>query len=307
MRQSVDPDGTNAEQGRGIVSRPSGLKGSKVVKRIIGSAARALMMALLVAVPSLVLPGTSSDAAQMAALVALVAAVVTFAEYYSEYPTFLEFRNAPPFNRLRFLALFFCVWFASLLVALSTKDPALPPTFLENLAMGARSTLDFPFSPVRLMAITFAEAPGWLDVDLATEIASLLLMVTMISLLLFWIHARFIFWPIRKQAFNFWINLPLFDPTSGRDVLFRLKRDAHFNLALGFLLPFLIPALLRFWIGAFDASVLAMPEVLIWVLCAWAFLPLTLMMRGVALFRVAALIQEKRRRAYAQEDDLQLV
>lgn len=268
---------------------------------------RALLMAFLVAIPSLVLPGTSSDAAQMAALIALVAAVVTFAEYSSEYPTFLEFRNAPPFNRLRFLALFFCVWFAALLMASEGRDPALSLTFIENLAYSATSILDFPYSPVRLMAMAFADLPVWFNVASATRIASLLLAVTMIALLLFWAHARFIFWPIRKTAFNFWINLPLFDPTSGRDVLFRLKRDAHFNLALGFLLPFLIPALLRLWIGAFDASMLALPEIMIWVLCAWAFLPLTLMMRGIALFRVAALIEEKRRRAYAQEDELQLV
>ncbi|WP_420380472.1 hypothetical protein [Marivita sp.] len=283
------------------------MKGTRVVKRIIGSAVRAVLMAFLVAIPSLVLPGTSSDTAQMAALVAMVAAVVTFAEYNSEYPTFLEFRNAPPFNRLRFLALFFCVWFASLLVLSDMRDPTLPPTLLETMARGAESVLDFPYSPVRLMSIALAGLPGWFDVAFGTRIASLLLSVSMIALLLFWIHARFIFWPIRKSAFNFWINLPLFDPTSGRDVLFRLKRDAHFNLALGFLLPFLIPALLRFWVDTFDASMLAVPETLIWVLCAWAFLPLTLMMRGIALFRVAALIEEKRRRAYAQEDDLQLV
>ncbi|MFA8386113.1 MAG: hypothetical protein ACEPO2_10850 [Pelagibaca sp.] len=278
-----------------------------MVKRIIGSAVRALLMAFLVVIPSLVLPGTSSDAAQMAALVALVAAVVTFAEYASEYPTFVEFRNAPPFNRLRFLALFFCVWFASFLMASEMRAPELAPTLLENLAQDSAWLLDFPFSPVRLMAIAFSDLHNLMDVVAVVEIASLLLMVSSIALCLFWIHARFIFWPIRKIAFNFWINLPLFDPTSGRDVLFRLKRDAHFNLALGFLLPFLIPALLRMWIGTFDASMLAMPEILIWVLCAWAFLPLTLMMRGIALFRVAALIEEKRRRAYAQEDELQLV
>ena len=268
---------------------------------------RALLMAFLVVIPSLVLPGTSSDAAQMAALVALVAAVVTFAEYSSEYPTFLEFRNAPPFNRLRFLALFFCVWFAALLMASETRDPSLPPTLLEMLAFSAASVLDFPYSPVRLMSIAFSDLPVWFDVVSATRIASLLMTVSMIALFIFWVHARFIFWPIRKMAFNFWINLPLFDPTSGRDVLFRLKRDAHFNLALGFLLPFLIPALLRLWIGAFDSSMLALPEIMIWVLCAWAFLPMSLMMRGIALFRVAALIEEKRRRAYAQEDELQLV
>jgi len=278
-----------------------------VVKRIMGSAVRALLMAIMMAIPSLVLPDTSSDAAQLAALVALVAAVVTFSEYFSEYPTFLEFRNAPPFNRLRFLALFFCLLFASILVASETRHADLPPILLERLAAGAHAVLDVPFSPVRLMSIALAEAPGWFDPVGATRIASLLLTVTMVAFLLFWIHARFIFWPIRKRAFNFWINLPLFDPTSGRDVLYRLKRDAHFNLALGFLLPFLIPALLRFWIKTFDASLLATSETLIWVLCAWAFLPLTLMMRGVALFRVAALIEEKRRRAYAQDDDLQMV
>jgi hypothetical protein len=278
-----------------------------VVKRIIGSAVRALLMAFLVVIPSLVLPGTSSDAAQMAALVALVAAVVTFAEYTSEYPTFLEFRNAPPFNRLRFLALFFCVLFASMLMASELSNHPKPTNLLVNLSHGAAHMLDFPYSPVRLMSIAYTDLPGWFDVAAATRIASLLLLVSLIALFLFWVHARFIFWPIRKTAFNFWINLPLFDPTSGRDVLFRLKRDAHFNLALGFLLPFLIPALLRMWIGTFEASMLAMPEILIWVLCAWAFLPLTLMMRGIALFRVAALIEEKRRRAYAQQDALQII
>ena len=263
-------------------------------------------MAFLVAIPSLVLPGTSSDAAQMAALIALVAAVVTFAEYYSEYPTFLEFRDAPPFNRLRFLALFLSVLFVSLLTVSEARGPDAPVTLLESLAITATGLVDFPFSPVRLMAIAFGDLPQMFDVVAITHMSSLLLIVTLIAILLFWVHARFIFWPIRKKAFNFWINLPLFDPTSGRDVLYRLKRDANINLALGFLLPFLIPALLRIWMGTFDPAVLTVPEVLIWVLCAWAFLPLTLMMRGIALFRVAALIEEKRRRAYAQQDDLQI-
>ena len=277
-----------------------------MVKRIIGSALRALLMAFLVAIPSLVMPDTNSDAAQMVALIALVAAVVTFAEYFSEYPTFLEFRDAPPFNRLRILALFICVLFASMLTVSGAKSAIAAPTLLETLASGATALLDFPFSPVRLMAIAFGDRPLLFDVPTLTDMASLLLAVSMIVLLLFWLHARFVFWPIRKNAFNFWINLPLFDPTSGRDVLYRLKRDAHLNLALGFLLPFLIPALLRIWMGTFDPTLLAVPTMLIWVLSAWAFLPLTLMMRGVALFRVAALIEEKRRRAYAQQDDLQL-
>lgn len=263
-------------------------------------------MAFMVAIPSLVLPHTSSDAAQMAALIALVAAVVTFSEYYSEYPTFLEFREAPPFNRVRFFALFLCVLFASLLMATPDQETLVAPTMLQTMASSAAVAMDIPFSPVRLMAIAFGDHPALFDVPMLTAMLSLLFATSLFALTLFFIHARFIFWPIRKRAFNFWINLPLFDPTSGRDVLYRLKRDAHINLALGFLLPFLIPALLRMWMGAFDPSQLAMPYVLIWVTCAWAFLPMTLMMRGIALFRVAALIEEKRRRAYAQEDELQI-
>ncbi|MFP7672462.1 hypothetical protein ACG74X_03780 [Marivita sp. S0852] len=272
----------------------------------MGSALRALLIALLVAIPSLFLADSVSDSAHMAALIALVAAVVTFSEYYSEYPTFLEFRNAPPFNRLRFLGLFFCVLFASLLTASEGRGPGVSMTLLQQWSHRTAMIFDFPFSPVHLMSIAFGDRPGLFDVPAITRMASILFVVTLVTLALFWIHARFIFWPIRKKAFNFWINLPLFDPTSGRDVLFRLKRDAHLNVALGFLLPFVIPALLRLWIGAFDPALLVVPEVLIWVLCAWAFLPLTLMMRGIALFRVAALIEEKRRRAYAQDDELQI-
>ena len=277
-----------------------------MVKRIIGSAVRALLMAFLVAIPSLLLPGTSSDAAQMAALIALVAAVVTFVEYFTEYPSFLEFRDAAPFNRLRFLGLFFCVVFASMLMAIGPWQTGQTPTALQGLAASAAALLDVPFSPVHLLAIAFGDRPDLFDVQVLTAVSSIVLAVCLIALMLFWVHARFIFWPIRKKAFNFWINLPLFDPTSGKDVLFRLKRDAHINLALGFLLPSLTPALLRMWIATFDPTLLAVEEVLIWVICAWAFLPLSMMMRGIALFRVAALIEEKRRRAYAQEDELQL-
>jgi len=233
----------------------------------MGSALRALLMALLVAIPSLILPNTSSDAAQMAALVALVAAVVTFAEYYSEYPTFLEFREAPPFNRLRFVALFLSVMFAS---SLTASDVHGGQTWVDAVAASATNVLDFLFSPVRLIAIAFGDVQGVFDVTAVKDKASLIFAVCLVAFVLFYSHARFIFWPIRKKAFNFWINLPLFDLTSGRDVLFRLKRNAHINLALGFLLLFVIPALIRMWMwmGAFDPTMLAVPEILIWVLCA---------------------------------------
>ena len=83
-------------------------------------------------------------------------------------------------------------------------------------------------------------------------------------------------------------------------MLHRLTRDAHVNVALGFLLPFLIPAALQ--AAGLGPAVLSLDEPLtvIWVIALWGFLPTAMIMRGIALMRVAELIAEKRRRAYRQ-------
>ena len=94
-------------------------------------------------------------------------------------------------------------------------------------------------------------------------------------------------------------QLPLFDPTGGGDVLARLKRDSVVNIVLGFLLPFLAPVVVRFLMPMVDLHALALPQTLIWTMVAWAFLPANLIMRGVALARIAAMIEAKRRRTYA--------
>ena len=70
---------------------------------------RAFLVAMLIALPALMLPGVSPDTTQMIALLSLLAALLTFVEYYSDYPSFIEFRDAPPFNRLRFAALFITI------------------------------------------------------------------------------------------------------------------------------------------------------------------------------------------------------
>ena len=41
------------------------------------------------------------------------------------------------------------------------------------------------------------------------------------------------------------------------------------------------------------------PQTLIWTVAIWAFLPSSLLMRGVALSRVAGLIHVQRKKAYA--------
>ena len=101
-------------------------------------------------------------------------------------------------------------------------------------------------------------------------------------------------WPGRRSTFNVWVNLPTFEPTAGGDIVDRLERDARGNLALGVLLPFLIPAMVSLASIGFRPLTLTSPQTLIWTMTAWAFLPASLLMRGVAMGRIAAMIREKR-------------
>ena len=53
-----------------------------------------------------------------------------------------------------------------------------------------------------------------------------------------------------------------------------------------------------------DPISITQPQTLIWTMTAWAFLPASMLMRGLAMSRIADMIEDKRRRAYAEGDAL---
>jgi hypothetical protein len=73
------------------------------------------------------------------------------------------------------------------------------------------------------------------------------------------------------------------------------------------LLPFAIPACIKLMSGLIDVTHLTAPQMLIWLVAAWAFVPVSMIMRGLAFLRVAELIAQKRRAAYAHAEALQAV
>jgi hypothetical protein len=268
---------------------------------MVGAAVRAFLVALLVATPALLLPGTLAETTQMIALIALLAGLLTFVEYVSASPSLIEFRSAPPFNRMRYGALAATVLLLTL-VCRGQVSPTPLSDAVSTIGTAIGQAMDFPFSPVRLVLLAAPPEASVVGIDLIRTLAGLAYVISLGTLLLFVAIVRLLDWPLRSGAFNFWINLPRFDPTTGGDILQRLKRDSHVNVALGFLLPFLIPAVLK--TASVYATPLALtdPQTLIWTMSAWAFLPASLIMRGIALMRIADLIEEKRRRAYAQAD-----
>jgi len=267
-----------------------------MMTRLTWAALRAAAIVALIASPSMILPVTDSDAAQIITLIAIVAAIFTLVEYGSRSPSLVEFRDAPPFNRIRFGALLFTV----VIIALILRGHVMPST-LTRLAQALGTTvanlIDFPYSPVRLLVLMLPDRsdPALVaDLRMAAGVAYL---VSILSLAIFIIMVRFGGWPSRRQGFNIWVNLPTFDPTGGGDVLGRLERDAQVNLILGFLLPFVIPAVVKFASDVVDPISLANAHTLTWTVTAWAFLPASLLMRGIALSHVAVLIQAQRDRA----------
>lgn len=263
-----------------------------VISLVSGAAFRAFLIVLLVTTPALVEARPDSDTAEVALLIGLFAAAITFIEYASTYPGLVEFRDAPPFNRIRFAALFFTVFLISL-VARGAADPMPMVQLLRALGGVLGAALDFPFSPLRLLMMALpgaAEQPY-----LVRDAAGIAVLVAMLSLAVFAVVMRFMGWPNRGGSFNVWVNLPTVDPAVGGDIVHRLERDAWFNAALGVLVPFLVPAAILLAAGPMGLISPQASQSLVWTVSAWSFLPVSLFMRAAAMARIAQMIRTQRR------------
>ncbi|WP_395540786.1 hypothetical protein [Neotabrizicola sp. sgz301269] len=264
-----------------------------MVTRLTGALTRAFLVMVLVVTPSVLLPGVGADTKQMVALIALFGGALTFAEYNAAYPSLVEFRDAQPFNRIRFLMLFVIVFTLSVIAA-AKGEPTATNRLFEAVGMLVGHAMDFPYSPVRLATMMMAEGASPTQMLAVRTAAGTAYILSLLALAFFVLVLKLKGWPARNQAFNVWVNLPTFEPTAGGDVVERLERDARVNLSLGFLLPFLIPAVVSLASIGFEPLTLTSPQTLIWTMAAWAFLPASLLMRGVAMARIATMIRAKR-------------
>ncbi|MCI2395394.1 hypothetical protein [Aliiroseovarius sediminis] len=267
-----------------------------MANRMIGAIARAFLMVILIATPSILVPGVSQESGQIVMIVALFAAALTLFEYASTYPGLVEFRDAPPFNRIRFAALFFSVFCLSVIVRGQT-DNSTATQFMTSVGMLIGQAIDFPYSPVRFVVSMLPDTASFNDMVLLRAAAGMSYLISLLSMAAFLMALRFMEWPSKASgAFNVWVNLPTFDPTAGGDVVRRLVRDARFNIALGFLLPFATPIVITAAVSLFGSISVENHQTMIWTVAAWAFLPASLFMRGIAMLRVALMISSERKR-----------
>lgn len=274
--------------------------GKAVVSRFTGALIRAVLVMAVVVTPSVLLADVSSDAKQMVALVALFAGLLTFVEYNAEAPSLIEFRDAPPFNRVRLGMLFSTVFCLSVMESGRVEATSLTE-LVQAIGHLVGRSMDFPYSPVRLAKLMLADTATAAQVQAVRDAAGLAYITSLISLMAFVIILKVGSWPNSHRIFNVWVNLPTFDPTAG-DLVERMERDARINIALGFLLPFIIPFIVSLSSSGINPDSMTASQTLIWTMTAWAFLPASLFMRGIAMARIAEMIRQIRRIQGARED-----
>lgn len=260
-------------------------------------------MLLLIATPAIMVPILGEDATQVTMLIGLAAAVLTAVEYGSTYPCMFEFRDAPPYNRIRFASLFITVLMISTMVR-GLYDPGTLSHLIFALGDRIGWSIDFQYSPVRLVVMMMPDDFTTEQLLMVRAAAGLAYATSLVSLIVFFIITRAWNWPMNSGSFNVWVNLPTFDPTSRGDVVERLERDGRINVTLGFILPFVLPAVVSGAGMIFGNMSLDNPHTLIWTVTAWAFLPASLLARGMATSRVAAIIAQKRRQNTQAEGGL---
>lgn len=279
------------------------VKGSVTQFALIGL--RGFGVASILLAPGLLLPDISQDVAQGVTLLALLAAIVVIAEYSARYPGLIEFRDAKPYNRGRFLLLVSVV----ISLILLQRDILMRPDstgLLMHVALTLGNVLNFSFSPVSLLVASLPPGlPGAHLANVAVS-AALAYTISVLGLVVFLTALLTGYWPRRNDVFNVWVNLPNFDPTKGVDVVQRLERDGQVNIVLGIIMPFSLPALLHLSSFLVQPFTLETPLALIWGVILWAIIPVSLIMRGASMYRVAQLIRAQRRRIAEAEDAVPL-
>jgi len=281
----------------------------QVLSQLFGAVLRAVLVFFVIATPSLVFGDTSRGDVEGVMLFGLIAALFVVFEYSARHPAIIEFRDAPPYNRLRILALFSMLFLLSLVSA----DPVHLQQF--NGPEGAVSTMvnrahhwggvmfDIGLShlsPDYLLQRLFGAAPLSVQaMDHVRIMAALALTIALGTLFIFALFIRFSKWPGRGMSINMWVNLPMFDPTVGSDVTHRLKCDTRRNIIWGLGLPLILPPVLGAVFSQTGSTLAYDGQGAVWVVTLWAFLPMCLLIRAMALLRLRYMIRSYQKRIIA--------
>ncbi|QPH55568.1 hypothetical protein [Pontivivens ytuae] len=260
--------------------------------RLTSAISRAFLVLVFIAAPAFLLPETSRTGQEISLIIGALLAVFTMFEYASSHPGLIDFRFAPPYNRFRFFS------FAVMVMALVflCRADAGADAFSADLLTLTDDLVDYlsvPLSPVVLASGLITDDPTGLN-PLVERAAALSFAIAVVSISFFTLFVWIFRWPAERESFNLWVNLPTFDPTLGKDISWRLRRAGLVNVIVAVALPYTTIPIASRGGGWFDPSALGNNQALVWGCVFWAFLPVALFNRGMAMLKIAWLIDRAR-------------
>jgi len=120
-----------------------------LAKRLLGAFIRAMLVLTIVALPAFLLPNASQAAQEISLIIGGIAGAFTLFEYASSHPGLVDFRFAPPYNRIRFVTFSAQVVVLIFLCRAVSGADAFSPDILKY-ADQAVAVTNVPLSPVPL-------------------------------------------------------------------------------------------------------------------------------------------------------------
>ena len=256
------------------------------MKKIIGALIRALILAVIIAAPSFILPNIPNVARELTLIIAAIIAAFVLFEYASKSPGFVDFRFAPPYNRFRVGIL------AGLAIGLSLIVRASANGNADILALADWSIIygATPNSPADFALTKIATFETTSSTELLTRVFSAAFIIsaalTGAMSLLLWIFK----WPFGRTTFNLWVNLPTFAPAEVSLTGRRLRRDGWLNVILAFALYYIIPFAFPLVQNRLGPDLFGDSHSLVWVATIWAFLPALMFIRGISLIKISRIL-----------------
>ncbi len=256
-----------------------------MIFRLTGAAVRAVCVAILVMLPAILLPQITQSVVEYTRIVATIMAIFVLYEYGFSTPTIIEFRFAAPYNRIKYLLLFALVVTPSLMVSAALNGQEFNGT-LSVIATNGYALMDFPFSPVMIVADTFSENDAALGAVLARAIA--LNLVLVFACTVAFCGAVFSnLWQFGGDGFNMWLNMPTYKSYEKNSLQERLGNSAYASVLIACLIPLFGPTMADVAMALFTFDGKMTPIVMVWSIAIWTFLPAMFLMRAVALVKIS--------------------
>jgi hypothetical protein len=97
---------------------------------------------------------------------------------------------------------------------------------------------------------------------------------------------------VDRAGFNLWLNMPNFEPREVGSTERRLNLDGLASLLLApvalFGMPFALPLASR----TLGNGLLVDPHSIVWAVTLWGFVPAGLIIRGVAILKIARILRQ---------------